>query len=316
MEKRIRTVLGDIPAENLGYCDCHCHPLVLSKHLMELDSDMFDVQDYAVAIRELDDFRRAGGEAIVDAQPIGTGRASEELVRIAKDTELNVIAGTGFHMQTFYPTHHWTFSATEKELTDIYIAEITHGMYVHTEDEYPGRQIDAKAGYLKNATEVPDFDEIDRKRLRAVANASIQTGAPLLCHTNGSALTHIPYLLELGVDPQSIIVAHLDKCTRPAEEYHLRIADMGVYLEFDGLVDRKYSQDWELTLIQEVLSRGYGDQLMFGSDPIRTAFKTYGGRGLDYIPLGFTCKLIEAGITQAQIHNMTTIVPSQAFSFK
>ncbi len=318
MERIIRTVQGDIQPGDLGFCDCHCHPLVISEHLLEHDASFFDVRDYEIAKKELLGFADSGGRSIVDAQPIGTGRASAEIVCLSKDTGLHVVASTGFHMKAFYPKGHWTFTASEQELTDIYVSEIEKGMYIGTEEAYPANRIEAKAGLIKNATEEADFDEIDQRRLRAVAAANIQTGAPLLCHTNRSALPHIPFLLNCGVDPKSILVAHLDKSNLPPEEYHLRIAELGVYLEFDSIVNAKRNtNEYEVALIKTILENGYGNQLMLGSDPVRPSFPSYdkGGQGLSYILDVFLDKLRAAGVTDSEIQNMTVDVPKEALSF-
>ena len=313
MKRIVRTVLGDISPDTLGFCDCHCHPLVISEHMSELDASHFDVRDAGTARNELLKFKAAGGQSIADCQPLGAGRATSELPGLSESTGLHIIACTGFHMQRFYPASHWTFTASETELTDIYVSELTEGMYCGGE-----RRIASKAGFIKNATEEPDFDETDRRRLTAAAKANLLTGAPLLCHTNKSALTHIPFLLDLGVDPESIIVAHLDKSNLPPEDYHFEIAGMGVFLEFDSIVNSwRNTKEEEITLIKKMLDKGFSKQLMLGSDPVRTSFKSYApsGEGLDYIPLVFLGLLRDAGASEPEITDMTVDVPKEAFSF-
>ena len=317
-ERVIRTVLGDINPKDLGFCDCHCHPLVISRHMNEYNAELFDVQDIDVAKAELLKFKQSGGNSIVDCQPIGTGRATKECITLSKETNLNIISCTGFHMQSFYPKDHWTFTASESQLTDIYVNEISEAMYINTEFSYPKEHINAKAGFIKNATEESDFDETDKKRLRAAANASRITGAPLLCHTNRSALAHIPFLLELGIDPKSIIVAHLDKSNLDPYNYHLEIAKMGVFIEFDSIVNStRNTIDQEIELIKVMLDNGCVHQLMFGSDPTRPSFPAYNDKawGLDYIPNTFIDMLKHNGVSSEEIKTVTISNPMNAFSF-
>jgi len=319
MKSIIRTVRGDISPDELGFCDCHCHPLVISDRLSALDASKFDVRDIAIAKKELLKFKAAGGNSLLDCQPLGTGRATEEDLLLSIETSLHIVACTGFHMQNFYDADHWTFTSTEQSLTDVYVSEITEGMFLGTETGFPERQTASKAGFIKNATEEPDFDAADARRLTAAAKAQLITGAPLLCHTNKSALTHIPFFLKLGVDPKSIIVAHLDKSRFKPEDYHLKIAQLGVYLEFDSIVNSRYgTKEEEIDLIKTMLEKGYGKQLMLGSDPVRTSYPSYnpdGGEGLDYIPLVFCERLRNAGVSQAEIDDMTVNVPKEALSF-
>ena len=317
-DRIIRTVMGDISPDKLGFCDCHCHPLILSDHLLSYNPDYFNVRDLDIAERELMEFKRAGGRSLTDCQPIGTGRATVEDVELSKRTGLNIISCTGFHMKAFYPDNHWTFTSSVDELTEIYVLEITSGMYINTEESFPYERISAKAGFIKNATEESDFDDIDKKRLTAAANASIKTGAPLLCHTNKSALTHIPFLLDCGVEPESIIVAHLDKSNLNPNEYHYIIAELGVYLEFDSIVNsRRNTLEEETDLILKMIDKGYSNKLMFGSDPVRAVFKSYNnnGWGLGYIAGSFLDILRERGITDKEIEQITVINPGKAFSF-
>ncbi|MCL1830647.1 MAG: hypothetical protein FWG21_04370 [Oscillospiraceae bacterium] len=319
MKRRIvRTVLGDISPEELGFVDCHCHPLVISEHLLQYNASYFDVRDIEIAALELLKFKKACGKSIVDCQPIATGRATEQCVELSKRTGLNIIASTGFHMKAFYPEDHWTFTMSEEQLSDIYVAEINEGMYINTEFELPSTQIVSKAGFIKNATEEADFDEIDARRLKAVAKAAKITGAPLLCHTNRSALTHIPFLLNLGIDPKQIIVAHLDKSNLDPYNYHMEIAKMGVYLEFDSIVNStRNTIEQEIKLIKTMIENGYEQQLLFGSDPVRPTYRSYNdnGWGLNYILDTFIGLLLRNGVSSEAIHDITITNPMNAFAF-
>ena len=286
--------------------------------MLEVDSFMFDVRDIQIAKSELMKFKAAGGRSLADCQPVATGRAARESVSLSEQTGLHIISCTGFHMQAFYPGGHWTFTASREQLADIYVSEIVEGMYIDAEYGYPGERISARAGFIKNATELSDFDETDKRRLRAAADANKLTGAPLLCHTRRSALTHIPFLLDCGVDPESIIVAHLDKSGLPVSDYHLKIAELGVFLEFDNIVNaRVKDKKYEIELIMNILDAGYKNRLLLGSDPTRGSFKSYSaeGQGLDYIASGFLKLLEDAGVSQEDIRDMTVNTPSRAFSF-
>lgn len=319
MDRRIiRTVTGDINPNNLGFVDCHCHPLVISDHLNEYNASYFDVQNIDIAKNELMKFKNSGGNSIIDCQPIGTGRATLECVELSKEVSVNIVASTGFHMQDFYPNDHWTFTASESELTDIYVNEIITGMYIDTEYAFPKKQIEAKAGFIKNATETADFDDIDKKRLKAAARTNETTNAPLLCHTNRSALTHIPFLLDLGVDPESIIVAHLDKSNLDPYVYHIEVAKMGVFLEFDSIVNStRNTLEQEIELILAIIQAGYINKLLFGSDPIRKTYSSYNkdGWGLNYILDTFLDLLKERGVSKEELRTITIDNPKKAFSF-
>ncbi|MHB1419548.1 MAG: phosphotriesterase family protein [Bacillota bacterium] len=326
MEKIIRTVLGDISPEQLGFCDSHAHLMVISEHLKQMDV-MFDVQDYENTLKEMKPFKEAGGRTFVDCHPIGIGRATVELPRLAKETGLNIIASTGFHIQPYYIEDHWTFSATEEELTSIYINEIEKGMYINTEEKYPDEQITAKAGSIKTASNDAEFDELDKKRIKAAVNASLQTGVTLHNHTSHefkNAIMYTKTLIGMGISPESIIMAHTDSSHNAMreEDYHFRIADMGVFLDFDCFVNpstkvgMQNTEEFEINIIKKMIDHGYVNQLTLGSDPVLHALLIDGGPGLGYLPGRFMEKLLASGVTKEQITTMMVTNPAKAYTIK
>src|SRR5271170_1361707 len=74
-----------VTMEALGWIRTH-----EANHLENLRLD-----DEALAIKEVDSYKRAGGGAIVDVTPRGIGRDPSGLKRVAEKTGINVIAGTG-----------------------------------------------------------------------------------------------------------------------------------------------------------------------------------------------------------------------------
>lgn len=55
------------------------------------------------AISELRLFRQAGGQTVVDVSTVGIRLKIEELPKIARDSGVNVVAGTGFYFDAFAP---------------------------------------------------------------------------------------------------------------------------------------------------------------------------------------------------------------------
>lgn len=313
----IRTVAGDIAPQALGFCDCHSHPMVDSDFLAAKNA-MFDVRDYDKSRDELRSYRLAGGRALVDAQPLGCGRATECLPRLSAACNVHIVAATGFHVPGFYPQGHWCLTLDAQALSRIFIEELTAGMYAGAEEGPPARQISARAGIIKCASESSRLNALEKRRLEAAAQASLATGAPLLCHTDrGSALEHAGFLIACGVQPQSIIMAHVDRSPLPAEEYLLRLAEAGVYLELDAIATDLRSEESEIALIQQIFRRGYGAQLMLGFDPVRCKLKSYGGTpGFDYIPQVFVPRLLASGLSRDEARQLTVDTPARALAFQ
>ena len=83
-----------------------CYNSFSVKANMTIDS----VED---AISELQLFRQAGGQTVVDVSTVGIRLKTEELPRIARDSGVNVIAGTGFYFDAFVPEETKMMSVQE-----------------------------------------------------------------------------------------------------------------------------------------------------------------------------------------------------------
>ena len=82
-------------------------------------------QDALVAA-ELGRFRDAGGRTIVDQTPHALGREPRALHRIATDSRVNVIMGTGHYLAS---THEpWLASASEDAIADAVVREAAEGV--------------------------------------------------------------------------------------------------------------------------------------------------------------------------------------------
>ena len=73
---------------------------------------------------------------------------------------------------------------------------------------------------------------------QAAAAANRETGCPILTHTtNGGGLEEARLLIELGVEPNRLMIGHQghldDRENDEANEYHINIAKLGCYLQFD-----------------------------------------------------------------------------------
>ena len=215
----IRTVRGDIPADALGFCQAHEHLLIQAGPASQANPDLrMEEEDRTLA--EVCDYRDAGGKALVDAQPVGSGRMAGGLVRVSTESGIHVVASTGFHRPLFYSPASWLFSASAQDLSALFVHELTVGMYEDGMNAWPirpatGETGPPRAGLIKvavGAEGVPSAGG-DRARFLAAASAAAMTGAPVLVHTEqgaqGEAL--VRFFQSQGVSPEQLMVSHLDK---------------------------------------------------------------------------------------------------------
>jgi phosphotriesterase-related protein len=308
----IITVLGEIAASELGFCQSHEH-IYISQSPVQAGGPIDDPEK---SLAELEIYRSAGGSAIIDAQPIGAGRDASVLARLSEQSGVHIIASTGFHKLSYYPKDHWVFSASEEELTRLFTAEIEQGMFLDGDTDFPHRQSSVRAGQIKTALDTDGLTPPYRKLFCAAARAAQSTGCPLMVHIEqGSKPLELADFLEKeGMSTARMIFCHLDRAI-PDFSIHKELCRRGIYLEYDTIGRPKYHDDnHELELILELLETGYGEKLLLGLDTTRQRLRSYGGLpGLSYILEVFIPFMQKNGISKTGINRFFMENPSRIF---
>lgn len=281
---------------NLGILSRDCYAL---KDNLLLDNE-------AVAVKELNFFKNAGGNTVVDASLPGIGRDPEALVRISKETGLNIIMGTGFYVGETHPKEF--DSMTDEEIAELMVKELEEGVN------------GVPAGYIGEIGISEIFDDKERRVLRAAAIASNKTGAAINVHinpwtTNGIEATDI--LLNAGVPCEKICISHIDVENR--EDYIYELLKKGVYVEFDNFGKEYYIKrevrnsgyglfvhDTDrVTLLKKMIDDGYLKQILLSCDVcLKNLLHTYGGWGYDHVLTNIVPMMEDEGITQEQIKTL------------
>jgi phosphotriesterase-related protein len=313
----VRTVLGDIPARELGFAQCHEHTFILPGRVSELNADIL-LDDLEKTTAELIDFHAHDGRTIVDAQALGQERAPKLQKAASERSGVNIVACTGLHRGMFYPAEHFRFREPAEKLARRFIDEIENGMAIYRGSETV-EQTDIRAGLLKFATDYHTIDDNARRAAEAVAAAHLATGAPILthCERGTCGVEQIELFEKLGVHPSSLILSHLD---RNLDLYlHEDIADSGAYMVYDGISRVELHTDQEIIqMIRSMLERGYGRQILLGMDMgRRSMWKAYGGGpGINYLGSVFLVKLRRAGLTAEPIDAFINRNPADALAFR
>lgn len=312
-----RTVLGDLDPGHLGFTHAHEHLFVFPTEGVELAPKLI-IDDYAKTRDELAAFREAGGGTVADVQPFGAGRHPELLARVSEETGVRVLAATGLHRSFYYPKEFWMYRADAQEMAELFISEILEGMYAYDPVDPFARRSGVRAGIIKVGTDADGLTPHYCKVFEAAARAHRATGAPVMTHAELSAWgpEQAQFLIDRGVDPRSVIISHMD---RVAElERSLRVARLGVYLEYDTIARYRYhSDEEELELILGMVRAGFAERLLLGMDVTRERLPAYGGSfGLTHLAESFLPRLREAGVGQAEVEAMTVANPARALALR
>jgi len=317
MEVRIQTVCGNIAAGDLGFCHSHDHIMVAKGKSFEIDPALC-IDDYEKSLDELNLFKSVGGGAIVDCQPVGAGRMSAELVNLSAQSNVHIVASTGFHKMAFYEDGHWIFSFNGEQMEEIFVHELTHGMYTNTENTPPSNFHTAKAGAIKVAYDIVGLTSQYIKLFKAAAAAQKKTNAPMIIHIDNGCNPLIldDFLTECDIAHQKRIYCHLDRAVDDIN-IHIELCKRGSYVEYDTIHRLKYHSDTrEIAIIKCMLDAGFSDRILLGLDSTSKRLKAYGGEpGLDYIKTLFIPMMETEGIKRHIAEGFMLINSAKAFAY-
>lgn len=348
-----QTVLGPVPADQLGPTLMHEHVLVdltcywsepedpadrelarvkvaeVSRYtilgtpvgrttMMILDNLVCD--DVGMAAEELRHFGNAGGGTIVDLtmDGIGTGpQRRRDILGVREVSALSgvhIVAGTGYYVHLSHPEH--VSSSTVAELATEMVTELEEGI--------AGTGV--KAGIIGEIglSAEPHPDEL--KVLDAAAIASLETGFTINLHIEpGSPTGHhaARRLLERSVSPSRIVVGHVDGFID--RDYLYTLLSLGVTIEFEGF----HLDGWKggrfgfdsatdaerIEVIARLVDEGYARQIVLAQDLCtKQMYRRYGGVGYDFVPAGVVPRLRDAGVPPADIDTMLIDNPARLLS--
>jgi predicted metal-dependent phosphotriesterase family hydrolase len=316
--KRIRTMLGDIAPEDLGFTDAHEHLILDKDYVLKLNPG-FRLDSVEKTIQEVRSFMAVGGRAAVEMTCLCFGRNVKKMAEVARQTDFHIVASTGFHRPQYYMDSHWRFFYDEDQLARLLIDEIDQGM---DQNQYNGPIIDrtdARAGVIKIATGYYVIKPEDERVIRAAAIAHRETGIPIFTHTEEGTLglEQVEMLGSLGVAPTHITVGHYDR--NPDFYLHDQLAKTGCFLQYDTPSRRKYFPEAHFVdLLRKMVEAGHGKQILWGGDLARPSYQCAygGGPGLKYILEDFIPRLRKEGFTEDVIADVFVNNPAAALSFE
>jgi len=303
----VRTVLGDIRIEDMGFTLPHEHLLVHAADPSSPDfTDQFtDSVDKVVEM--LSEFRNDGGCCVVETTPENRGRDAEGLYAASQQSQVHILACTGYFRKEG-ETQSDKFDLLEiNQMAEYFIRDIEEGM----------DDTEIRAGWVKAGTGSSHMTPLDEKVLRAAARASLETGTCLHVHSSlgTMGLEQIAIAESEGLDPGNMIIAHTDRI--PDVRYHRKLLSRGVFLIYDSPGHAGLSSDaFRIDLLKQLASEGYSGQLMVSNDMDRKKHhRVYGyGPGFTWIKDCFLPLLLEAGLSMSDVDNFMVYNPARAYS--
>jgi predicted metal-dependent phosphotriesterase family hydrolase len=341
---RVRTVLGPISPDKLGVTLMHEHaPVIDWSELYETPpAPLTPIREKALteSARFLNRFHEILSEherpgAIVEVTPIRVGRYPQLLLDLARRTPVHLIASTGFWCEALAPQHPWAVRLSVAvdgidQMAKLFIREITEGM------EDPGgdwgeRYTQIRAGIIKIGTSTY-LRPSERVVHIAASRASRETGCPISTHTtDGGGLEQAQLLLQQGAKPEKVIIGHQgyrdDRKNEEAHDYHRRLADLGVNVQFDRVGGQNYRLETQARQIQHLIDKGYINQILVSHDRVPYFYSNYtekekivegwtaSGLGFNLVSTGLVGSLLGMGASSEDIRTILIKNPARVLAF-
>ncbi len=318
------TVNGPIDPDSLGFTSMHEHILMTGAYMHDffyqkvmdhpfLSSNVpttlenisyvrhnamatyaaVDLQNADRMLLEVEDFKKTGGDSMLDCTALGIRTNFPAVVDIGRRTGVNIIGCTGFYISLTWPEEFR--GLTVGDYYDFMVNEIENGI------EGTG----ARPGALKFG--MSSFNQDERNALRAVARVSKENDMCVTVHPTFRDINEVVDIaLKEGMKAENIIVAHVNltcfqsSLTRLIKDpsswgsfdpgFLQSLLDRGVNLSFEcfgNSTDHEMNGaigpiDWAtLAYLYHFVNKGYEGQIVMGDD-ICTDMCTRRGGGEGY----------------------------------
>jgi len=319
----INTVAGRITKEQLGVVAPHEHILLdLSNQFNEPEEasrkeaayqkvqmrnlgllrrnplalrDNLIINDSALAVREIMEFKKAGGGCIVDVTNLGLGRDPEALYGFSMETGLHIVMGSGYYYAATHPAD--MDSRSEEAIAEEIVRDVTDGVGFKK----------IKAGVIGEVAVSELMRPNEEKVIRAASMAQRRTGAGVQLHIFDWPMGGNKYPLGLeaiaiyekaGGDLKKLSINHMDVKMDIDMDYCMEVAKAGVYLEFDNfghefyvdIPERKFlpgpfeTDINRVRAIAKLVGAGYADRILLSCDIChKNLLCEYGGWGYAHV---------------------------------
>jgi phosphotriesterase-related protein len=313
----VETVRGPVDVADLG-------PTLMHEHIFVLDPDALENYGHAWgesywdeevrvadAIQKLRRLRQSGIRTLVDPSVPGLGRSIPRIQRINAEVDLNIIVATGIYQFLELPS--FLANRADEVIVELFVRELREGI----------DDTGVRAAFLKCAVEQHGLIGDVPRILALIAAASVETGAPVMVHTNAVVQTGLPALerlTSLGVHPARIVVAHAGDSNDLA--YLRALADTGAFLGFDRFNIPHFNPDARrIETLAALVAEGYADRVHLGHDAACFYDFMFGDPNFaderpSYLHISTTVlpALLEAGVTQEHIDQMLIANPRDLFT--
>ena len=272
--KTVNTVLGPIPAHELGVVAVHEALLsVVPGAQFAPDITMDRAEIFEILARKLNDFRASGGQTIVDATGMFHGRDVNLYEALSRTTGVHIVASTGMGPEEMLGGYFLTPQTNPptpwpaEKFADLFSQEVTEGMVV------PRLERRGAAGLVTTTAAREGMTPTEESLFRGAARTSLETGVPVSIRFGADVLHDLDIVLDENLPADRVLVGGLDR--RDAAGAVLEVARRGAYVGLDRVGtedDITYLNDAErAALVLKLVAAGFAGQVILSSNAIGVA---------------------------------------------
>jgi phosphotriesterase-related protein len=251
----INSVLGPLETDDLGFTLIHEHLILAAAGVTQNYPEFLGEEFASLITAGLTQAKKGGIDTVVDCTTLELGRDVNLMARAARQTGVNIIACSGWWIE---PPPYFVAGVPIKQLARVFVREIRQGI----------AGTDIQAGILKAASDAEGVNPWQEKVLRAVAQAHLQTGVPIMLHSCSPKRIgerQISILKEEGVDLRRVKMDHSNDTTDL--HYLTWLLDQGCYLGMDRYPGKEGLTSGERTqTLKALIDAGYADRLLVSHD--------------------------------------------------
>ncbi|GAB3688424.1 hypothetical protein GCM10028857_22560 [Salinarchaeum chitinilyticum] len=306
---KLHTTQGPLDRDDLDLILPHEHVFTDLGPMEERAYETADLEEVVEVIGpEIERAKAAGATAMVEPTPTGVGRRVDAVEAVSEATDFPIAVATGVYQEPRIPD--WARAASEEELTDWMIEELTEGV----------EEAETTASFIKVSTDDDDPDalsEDEEKILRAAARAGAETGAAIGSHTLYADLveTQLDVIEEVGYAADRFVWIHAQ--AEADLDRHVELAERGAWIEYDWIGGDDQPDAEYVERIRRLLEAGLGDQILLSQD--RGWYDPSQPRGGEVKPYTylideFLPELRAAGTGEDVVEQLTVTNPFDAFA--
>ena len=258
--------------------------------------------DTEVAKNEVQRFKEAGGETIVDVTSVGLGRDPEAIRNIGNSVGLNTVMGCGYYTKDSHPK-----DMDEKTVEDIY-DEMMRDIKIGVADT------GIKAGVIGEIGTSEEIYPNEKKALIAASKVQKDTGLAIHIHTYSwgqKGLEALDIVEKNGANLNKVCIDHVDLMIDI--KYCEKIIKRGAYIEFEN-----FQKEWtgdgiefcqrdldKIEAIIKLTELGYISSILISGDIcLKMSLHKYGGWGYDHVLNNIIPIMRRKGVTKEQIDKL------------